>query len=297
MKNSVPSIKRDRFAIVPGELFTLRLKDGSRLDAVDFAVFTAIVTFANADRYAYPAVDTLAEMVNRKRRNTIDHLRRLEEAGAITSIPRYDEHGRQTSNGYVLVLMKSALRDAAKRTPENAADCTGEDAADCTQTGPQISEPQEQKVLGAAGAPPTKNDLVLLENDQSTVMSSGRRMTFRQANESGDLKRQCIGLAVRKFADHDWPDIEWDLLWEEFSHFWGVESPRRTKKDWPTTFYNRAMERRSFSAYRKGDNHARRKHTGNATFLEVAGDKIRRLDADDATGCNGTHACSDRPRW
>ena len=112
MIKAAPNAQRNPFGIVPRDLFDLRLPDGSRLDAVDVGVFTALATFADADRYAWPAIDTLADMVNRSRRCTIDHLRRLEDAGAITSDARYDAHGRQTSNGYVLDLLKSAPRGA-----------------------------------------------------------------------------------------------------------------------------------------------------------------------------------------
>ena len=207
---------RNPFAIVPKKLFALRLKDGSPLDAVDIAAFTALATFADADRFAFPAIDTLAGMIRRKRRRTIFHLRRLEEAGAITSDPRYDDKGRQTSNGYVLNLLKSTPRDVVNNTPEYVTSDTGEDVISDTLTVPLRTEPQEQMVLGAAHVPPAKSALVLFEYDRGTVTGNGQRMTFKQANASGDLKGRCIETALRKFAKHGWPEIHWDLIWEEF---------------------------------------------------------------------------------
>ena len=60
--NQIPSESgkskpRTGFGIVPIELFTVGLKAGS------IAVFTALATFADHERMAWPSIKTLASMV------------------------------------------------------------------------------------------------------------------------------------------------------------------------------------------------------------------------------------------
>jgi len=77
------------------------------------------------------------------------------------------------------------------------------------------------------------------------------KLTLAQALEKHPgLKTGSITKAQRLFTDHGWPEIQWDLLWEEFEGYWLGEGARKKKSDWPRAFYNRAMERRGWQAYR-----------------------------------------------
>lgn len=81
--------------------------------------------------------------------------------------------------------------------------------------------------------------------------TGGRKLTFAQSVESTpDLKTECITKAKRLFAEHGWPEINFDLVWEEFERYWAGDGARKKKIDWPGTFYNRAMECRVRAAYR-----------------------------------------------
>jgi hypothetical protein len=275
-----------RFAMIPEKLFSLRCNDGSLLDAVDQAMFVAIAIHGDPDRFGFPSTKTLAKMIRRKQRTAIKCLRRLEESGAITSHARFDETGRQTSNGYVLALTKSELPDAAQCTPEDAAQCTPEDAAQCTPiTDTNLTDTKEHKKVGAASASPGGNVLVLFKNEKIPKTANGRRITFRQANAAGELKLQCSEFARRKFIEHDWPAIDWDLVWEEFSQYWGVEVPRKTKVDWPATFYHRTTVLRTWSAYQiGGKHHAGRRSNPSENLIQAAGELVRECTAVDAAG-------------
>lgn len=77
---------------------------------------------------------------------------------------------------------------------------------------------------------------------------SGKR-TLRQAMDLTDMKAECFEKSQRLFAKHGWPEILWELVWEDFLPFWTVERPRTKKVDWPGTFYNRCKDRRTWNSY------------------------------------------------
>ena len=192
--NSAPQC--GAFGIVPRELFGLRLPDelgGGPLDAVDIAVFAALATFADADRFARPAIASLAAMVDRSADTVRRALNRLDAAGAITRQARYDVGGRQTANGYVLDLLKSAPRGASMpggagthARGEGGTHARGDPCMGATpRTVPVRTGPEEQgsdtlRVSGAPGAPRPPDDVRLdLGDDAAAEESDPRTVLFR----------------------------------------------------------------------------------------------------------------------
>ena len=108
------------FAIVPADLFELRLKSGSIL------VFTALASFAGKDRIVWPSLKTIGKMVGMKERSVRRLLSELEEVGVVTRVARYDRDGKQLSNVYRLDILRSHLANRADsgvppgRPPESA---------------------------------------------------------------------------------------------------------------------------------------------------------------------------------
>ena len=156
---------RNPFGIVPKEIFELHYPDGetgepTKLPPPAIALFVALATFANADRYARPGIGTLAVMIGLNRRNTVQHLRKLHAAGAISIEARHDESGRQTSNGYVLDLLKSSRRGVASDMDEGVASDT--------RTVQEGTVPEEQS-LGACA--PRGTDFVWLSDKKEVELA------------------------------------------------------------------------------------------------------------------------------
>tara|TARA_Y100000310_G_scaffold288078_1_gene313396 strand:+ start:150 stop:797 length:648 start_codon:yes stop_codon:yes gene_type:complete len=66
-----------RFGIIPASVFDLDL------DAADYALLSALSTFANKDGWCWPSGERLGHMVGRSKAWVSDHLRELEDAGVI----------------------------------------------------------------------------------------------------------------------------------------------------------------------------------------------------------------------
>ena len=128
------------FAIVPVDLFELRLKQST------FIVFTALASFAGKSRVVWPSVRTLAEMVDMQERSVRRCIGELEEAGAISRVPRFDEDGRQMSNAYRLDVLVShgAARSAPAGTPGSGPAVGEEGDSGVSQTLPVGTLPEEQ---------------------------------------------------------------------------------------------------------------------------------------------------------
>ena len=91
------------FAIVPADLFDLRVSGSAIL------VFTALATFTGKDRIVWPSLTTVGKMVGMKERSVRQPLGELEEAGVISRVARHDQDGRQLSNVYRLDILLSHL--------------------------------------------------------------------------------------------------------------------------------------------------------------------------------------------
>ena len=129
---------RSPFGIIPIELFGMELQAGS------IAVFAALTTFSNKDRYAFPAVEKLGTMVGMSPRMVQRHLRLLEQKNAISIVKRYDDGGRQTSNGYTLTMLKLSGGGDTHVMDGGDTHDRGEADADVTLTVQEGTVPKEQ---------------------------------------------------------------------------------------------------------------------------------------------------------
>jgi hypothetical protein len=95
------------YGLIPIELF-----EAGQSPAV-IATFACLSVHADGkERIAFPSLERLSKMLGRTVRDVRRNLRALEEIGAITSVPRFDEHGRQTSNAYRLDLLIAGFATA-----------------------------------------------------------------------------------------------------------------------------------------------------------------------------------------
>ena len=125
------------FSVVPVDLFDLRLKQST------FIVFTALASFVGKSRVVWPSVRTLAKMVDMQERSVRRCIGELEEAGAISRVPRFDEDGRQMSNAYRLDVLVShrAARSAPAGTPGSGPAVVEEGDSGVSQTVPEGTIP------------------------------------------------------------------------------------------------------------------------------------------------------------
>lgn len=101
---------------------------------------------------------------------------------------------------------------------------------------------------------------------------AAKSLTFKQAiEEFDDLQSACFAKARRLFAEKGWPEISWILVWEEFSHYWGVEASRKKKVDWPMSFHNRATARRTWKSYASETSYDDRRPPGGRSEWDIVG--------------------------
>lgn len=146
----------------------------------------------------------------------------------------------------------NAARENGNRggRPKKTHDVTETKTETITETEPAEKAHQNQKPDNQKEESPHKPPEGGHEPNAPRETNRVKR-TFAQAIEaSPGLKTGCIAKAKRLFADHGWPEVNWDLLWEEFERYWAGDGARKKKSDWPGTFYNRAMENRLRAAYR-----------------------------------------------
>lgn len=162
--------------------------------------------------------------------------------------------GRESDNYY---LHPDAGRDDMDEL-DRLADAWAEE-----KKQPQTRRNPHDRNFGGGGVPKLRGGVPNLRvpyNDEELskdkrtipngiVTKASTKQTFKQAMEEGSLKADCIAKTKRLFTEKDWPQIDLDLLWEEFAQYWGEESPRKKHANWPTAFYNRAVSRRTWSAF------------------------------------------------
>ncbi len=92
-----------------------------------------------------------------------------------------------------------------------------------------------------------------IKKEDSPPTPQGAKTTFPSAmNMDPCLKDKCFDRAREMFGRKGWPLIDFELLWEEFTGYWGTEAPRKKRVNWPDTFYNRAKDRRTWATYQTG---------------------------------------------
>lgn len=89
--------KRPPFVILP-------VAWSGTVSPYQLAVLYALACFANQDGHCFPGIPTLCRRARMSERKVQSVLRELNALGLVTTSPRFDEHGRQTSNGYQLDL-------------------------------------------------------------------------------------------------------------------------------------------------------------------------------------------------
>lgn len=93
---------------------------------------------------------------------------------------------------------------------------------------------------------------------------TNRKLTLAEAiSAHPNLKAGAFAKTKRLFEAKGWPLLDFELVFDEFHGYWTGDGARKKKSDWPGTFYNRCVERRTWSAFQLGGPNARGKTTGS----------------------------------
>jgi hypothetical protein len=137
VKPAQPVIIGYRFAAVPEWIIY-----EEALTPLAVRIFACLARHGTDPSNCYPSNARIARLVHCDRSTVKGILRALEEVGAIRRFPRWDEHGRQTSNGFLLAGDRRLLPAAASDTG-GGRDNSPRGGRDNSPGGGRTSPPKE----------------------------------------------------------------------------------------------------------------------------------------------------------
>jgi len=99
-----------RFCIIPA-----RALGDKRITRNDIMVLNALGMYGDKDGWSFPAIGTIAELINAHRVSVSKSISNLVACGYVESRPRRRDDGGQTSNEYRILFDQPSLFDGQKQ--------------------------------------------------------------------------------------------------------------------------------------------------------------------------------------
>lgn len=193
--NEMPKLKSGKYGKV-----SQNVVEDRRLNKTDILLMIALGTYADQRGYCWPSVTTLAESIGVGVRYVRRRLKHLEELGHIQRISRYDDQGRQTSNGYLVKIVSGSS--------ESSVETKSTDVAGGGLTDPRglVRQAREEGGLGDHPNNPERTN-IYFEKFWSSYPSrkphsnprNSAESAFREAIKKGDNPEDII-LGAKNYA-------------------------------------------------------------------------------------------------